>query len=100
MKIPISKSELLSLLQNPDTLSLYDVRKEPAYQADQNLLPGAIRGRPDDIKTWVREIPVNNTVVVYCVHGHEVSQGAAEYLKGNGFDVYYLEGGHAGWFEE
>src|SRR5262249_29594093 len=34
---------------------------------------------------------------VYCVHGHEVSQGAAAALNDAGISTRYLEGGLEGW---
>jgi hypothetical protein len=39
-------------------------------------------------------------VVVYCVHGHEVSQGVTSALRTAGVDAAYLEGGIAGWTEK
>ena len=36
-------------------------------------------------------------IVVYCVHGHEVSQSAARTLRDLGFKAQYLEGGIATW---
>ena len=36
-------------------------------------------------------------VVVYCVHGHEVSQGIAAALSEDGLDAGYLIGGIEGW---
>jgi len=39
-------------------------------------------------------------VVVYCVHGHEVSQGVTRALRTAGVDAAYLEGGIAGWTEK
>jgi hypothetical protein len=38
-------------------------------------------------------------VVLYCVHGHQVSQGAAAALAAAGHDVAWLEHGIAGWTE-
>jgi hypothetical protein len=39
-------------------------------------------------------------VVVYCVHGHEVSQTAAASLANAGIDAAYLAGGIARWRDE
>jgi rhodanese-related sulfurtransferase len=36
-------------------------------------------------------------VLVYCVHGHEVSQTAAALLRAAGFDARHLQGGFEGW---
>ena len=42
---------------------------------------------------------LQSEVVVYCVHGHEVSQNAAKNLNDLGFKATYLEGGIAQWVE-
>ena len=39
-------------------------------------------------------------MVVYCVHGHEVSQQAAQTLMAQGLDARMLAGGLAGWREQ
>src|SRR5262249_14394145 len=48
---------------------------------------------------WCHKLRPDRSVVVYCVHGHEVSQQTAVALGGAGVDVRYLEGGIAGWAE-
>jgi rhodanese-related sulfurtransferase len=78
---------------------LIDVRREPAFQAGETLIPGAIRRRPDEIDHWRTDLPQGKPVVVYCVHGHEVSQEAAATLRATGIEAAYLEGGIAGWAE-
>ena len=45
-------------------------------------------------------MPRERPVVAYCVHGHEVSQGAAATLRKAGIQAAYLEGGIAGWKEQ
>ena len=60
---------------------------------------GAIRRDPEAIDSWRQELPDARAVVVYCGHGHDVSQGAASALRSVGIDARYLEGGIAGWAE-
>jgi rhodanese-related sulfurtransferase len=55
--------------------------------------------RLSDGQDWCRDLPPGRVVVVYCVHGHEASQGAASALKAAGVDGRYLEHGIAGWAE-
>ncbi|MBI3710528.1 MAG: chromate resistance protein [Proteobacteria bacterium] len=76
-----------------------DVRRAPAFDGDDKLIAGAMRRLPDDIDRWRRDLPAGRPVVVYCVRGHEVSQGAAASLRAAGIDARYLEGGLAGWVE-
>jgi hypothetical protein len=63
------------------------------------MLSGALRREPDEAGAWAKSLPAASAVVVYCVHGHEVSQGAAAALQETGIAARYLEGGLAGWKE-
>jgi hypothetical protein len=63
-----------------------------------NMIAGAVRRDPEAIQNW-QELPAGRAVVVYCVHGHEVSQGAASALRSAGIDARYLEYGIARWAE-
>jgi hypothetical protein len=63
------------------------------------MLVGALRRDPTTVDEWQGGLASERPVVVYCVHGHEVSQGIAAALAQAGLDARYLEGGIAGWAE-
>src|SRR5262245_15472279 len=73
-----------------------DVRRRPAFLEADAMLSGALRREPDEARAWAKSLPAASAVVVYCVHGHEVSQGAAAALQETGIAARYLEGGLAG----
>jgi rhodanese-related sulfurtransferase len=77
--------------------ALIDVRRQPAFDADPVVIPRAIRRVPEAVAEWARDLEPWRTVVVYCVHGHEVSQNAAAFLRQAGFVTYTLDGGIEGW---
>jgi rhodanese-related sulfurtransferase len=74
-----------------------DVRRNASFAADNRMIAGAIRRDPESIQSWLQELRAQCRVVVYCVHGHEVSQEAAWALRNAGIDARYLEHGIAGW---
>jgi rhodanese-related sulfurtransferase len=76
-----------------------DVRRADAFAADGRLIAGAIRRIPEDVSRWGRDLPAGRRVVVYCAHGHEVSQAVAAALRASGVDAGYLDHGIAGWTE-
>jgi rhodanese-related sulfurtransferase len=80
--------------------TVVDVRRAAAFEGDPNVIPGALRRLPDTIETCGRELDAWRTVVVYCVHGHEVSQQAARALAAQGLDARFLEGGVAAWKDQ
>jgi rhodanese-related sulfurtransferase len=69
-----------------------DVRKSAAFLDAPDQIRGALRRDPLRVAEWSKTLPGDADVVVYCVHGHEVSQGAAKAL-----DAKYLEGGIEAW---
>jgi rhodanese-related sulfurtransferase len=76
---------------------IVDVRREPAFAADPQIIPSAIRRAPESVLSWARGLDPARTIVVYCVHGHQVSQQVAATLAALGHDAQYLEDGLAGW---
>ena len=93
----ISAPELAAQLLSDSAPLVIDVRKNPAYLASEYTLPSAIRGDPLKITEWATEIPKTGSVVVYCVHGHEVSQEAMATLRQRGIKANYLQDGIENW---
>jgi rhodanese-related sulfurtransferase len=94
----ISYSQLQPALDGPKPPLIIDVRKRCAFAAAIDLISGALRREPEAVESWVKELPKGSSVVVYCVHGGETSQGVASALRIHGFDARYLEGGiEEGW---
>jgi rhodanese-related sulfurtransferase len=97
--ISIFPRDLLDLLKGASAPLIFDVRRAAAFDADSRMLVSAQRGAPDHVAEWGRQIPAGQPVVVYCVYGHEVSQGVATALRESGIDARYLAGGITGWAE-
>lgn len=99
-RFSISAEDLYNRLGTTTAPIVIDVRRPPAFDADDTMLVGAIRRHPDEINEWRGGLPKGRLVVLYCAHGHEVSQGAAAALRAAGADARYLDGGIAGWVEQ
>lgn len=76
---------------------LIDVRRTPVFRQSTDLMAGALRRDPDDVQQWGPRLPPAATVVVYCVHGHAVSQTVAQHLRDAGLAAQFLEGGLDAW---
>ena len=98
-RFSISAQDLYARLGTARAPVIVDVRPPVAFDADEVILAGAIRRLPDAIAQWGPTLPPGRAVVVYCVHGHEISQGTAAALRAAGADAHYLEGGLAAWVE-
>jgi rhodanese-related sulfurtransferase len=98
MTSSITFPELQSTLRGGEPPIVIDVRKAPAFRFATDMIAGALRREPDAVASWAKELPSASTVVVYCAHGHDVSQGVANALNGYGIEAHYLEGGiEEGW---
>jgi len=95
-----SPAALASLLDGPKPPLLIDVRKNPAFAESPCMLPGALRRDPLELARWATSLPPAARVVVYCVHGHEVSCDITQALRQQGLDAHYLEGGIEAWREQ
>jgi Fe-Mn family superoxide dismutase len=74
-----------------------DVRRAGAFEQATTLLPGARWADPARVDTWAGDLPTETPVLVYCVHGHEVSRATALRLRAAGVQARYLDGGIEAW---
>jgi Fe-Mn family superoxide dismutase len=97
MSTDLSPEALMTLLASGSPPLVIDVRKPEAFRAEPATIPGAIWRDPFALADWAGELPGGRAVVVYCVHGHEVSRNARDALCRQGFDADLLAGGLEGW---
>jgi len=90
-----------TLRQMPDRnrILVIDVRKRPAYDESGRRITGAQWRDPFAVEAWADSLPRDRAIVVYCVHGHEVSHGCRDALLARGFDAGLIEGGFEAWVE-
>jgi rhodanese-related sulfurtransferase len=78
---------------------IYDVRRRAVFDEDDAIIPGAKWRDHRVAGEWAAEIPPGRDVVVYCVHGHNVSQVALAQLRAAGRRAVALSDGIAGYRE-
>jgi rhodanese-related sulfurtransferase len=79
---------------------LIDVRKNEAFVASEHTLSGALRRDPLQVDAWAGTLPPATSVLVYCIHGHEVSQSTVTALRQRGINAQFLQGGIEAWREQ
>ena len=102
MDIPqnsISADRLNQLIGTPDCPVIVDVRREKAFDESDRMIATAGWRDHEQAAVWVADLPDGAAVVVYCVHGHEVSQDAAAALRSAGVDAVFLADGIEGFIE-
>ena len=100
-KLPeISPNDQMKLMVAANSSCLIDVRKRPAFEDSGRILTGAKWHPFDQVTQWSDDLSQDTPIVVYCVHGHEINQGAcadlnaARFLIG-GFEDFVAAGGIA-----
>src|SRR5437867_283487 len=97
--VSISPRDLYGQICTATSPLVIDVRRAAGFDTDDRMIVGALRRPPETVDEWRGELAAGRPVVVYCMHGHEVSQNAAAALRASGVAARYLEGGIAGWVE-
>jgi rhodanese-related sulfurtransferase len=92
----VSVADLRSQVGTPHAPLLLDVRREAAFAAAPTVIAGALHVAPEAVEAWAAD-HARQSVVVYCVHGHEVSSNAARILRECGYEARVLSGGIAAW---
>lgn len=92
----ISSESLCDLIGRPHTPVIIDARREDAFEADDRVLPTAVWRNHRAIDAWAPTLPPGRCIV-YCAHGHQISQGVTADLQSRGYAAAALEGGIAAW---
>ena len=95
MDASITAAELRKSLNSSAPPLVIDVRRNERFRDSTYFIKGALRRDPASVAEWKHSLPRATDIVVYCVHGHEVSQNAAKALGAK-----YLEGGIEHWRED
>lgn len=83
--------------QDAGAATLIDVRRAAVFEQSDAMAEGAEWRDPAQVDTWAGQLPAGVPVVVYCVHGHEVSRATAMRLRAAGIEARFLAGGLDGW---
>jgi rhodanese-related sulfurtransferase len=94
MDASISAATLKQSIGSSEPPLVIDVRRKERFLESGIVLKGSLRRDPERVQEWRKTLPRAASVVVYCVHGHEVSQNVAKVLGAR-----YLEGGIEAWRE-
>lgn len=74
-----------------------DVRRAAIFDGADELIAGAVWRDPAAVDAWASELPREQPVLVYCIHGLEVGRSTALALRRRGIDARFLAGGIADW---
>ena len=97
MSDTVSPLELKKLLDCGADITVLDVRRREDRVEVAFPIPGARWKDPEHIAEWSKELVHSGRILVYCVHGHQVSKGAQGFLREQGLTTHILEGGIEAW---
>jgi rhodanese-related sulfurtransferase len=93
----ISSRQLQDLIGTRRCPVIIDVRRPQAFAAATDMIPTAVWRDLQAADAWIADLPRATENVVYCVHGHEMSQSAAARLQASGRAAVHLAGGIEGY---
>lgn len=89
----MTATNLTQVIGTPAGPVIVDVRRRQAFDEADRVIACAPWRDHHSVEDWAPALPESAEVIVYCVHGHQVSQVAAARLRGLGVNARYLEGG-------
>ncbi len=99
MNRTITPSELRDIMKAKKDIAILDVRRQSDFDADKEMIIGAVRREPERVTDWGRELPQDKEIVIYCAHGGSVSNAVLDKLLEKKLNARYIEGGLAAWKE-
>ncbi|MBF0530643.1 MAG: sulfurtransferase [Deltaproteobacteria bacterium] len=93
----ITPEELNNKIASGEKITVLDLRRQADFDADPELIPGALKLDPAKIEEWSVNLPQGQETVIYCARGGSISQSARETLQRKGLKASYIEGGLAAW---
>jgi rhodanese-related sulfurtransferase len=97
MSRTITPQALKEHIDKDNNILVLDVRRNADYEADREMIPGAVKHNPDQVDQWAQKIPKDKGVVVYCIRGGSVSNSVVDKLLAAGVSARYIEGGWEAW---
>ena len=90
--LKISAAELVALIGGNACPPLVDVRREPIFRQSETLIPTSVWRDHLRAREWARDY-AGAVPIVFCAHGHNLSELAAALLRQEGIEARILEGG-------
>ncbi len=90
----ITAEKLIGLIGTDRQPHTVDVRRRAVFEASEKRIAGAVWRDHMASDEWQPQFSDGRMLVVYCAHGHNVSELAGARLAAAGADVHVLEGGY------
>ena len=97
MKNSVIAEELFPQMHTDKAPIVIDVRRLAAFEKAERIIPTAIWRNHLAAGDWGLELHSQKEVVVYCVHGQQVSQATVTVLRAQGVNARYLVSGFDAW---
>lgn len=88
----ISASDALSLMHSEPPAIVFDVRDMASYQ--KSHVDGAAHLSEDSLLAWMKRLPKDAPVVIYCYHGNASKVFAQMFIDFRYSSVFSVDGGY------
>ncbi len=97
MERTITPTDLQALLSAGKPISLLDVRRAEARAKEPVAIPGAIWRDPAALDDWISDLDAGRQIILYCVHGEEISNAVVDALQAKSLRARFVKGGLDAW---
>ncbi len=88
----LSASAAAELIRNEPTATVFDVRDMASYQKAH--VDGAAHLSEDRLLAWMKRLPKETPVVIYCYHGNASKTFAQMFIDFRYTQVFSVDGGY------
>lgn len=88
----LAANEAAELIRNEPTATVFDVRDMASYQKAH--VDGAAHLSEDRLLAWMKRLPKENPVVIYCYHGNASKTFAQMFIDFRYARVFSVDGGY------
>lgn len=93
----IGPTALRALLDRGEPVLILHVCADEDRPWRADAIPSARLGTPNEVATWIKDLPTDRPIVATCAYGFEKSATVVAALRSRGCDARQLAGGMAAW---
>jgi Fe-Mn family superoxide dismutase len=93
----VAAEDLADMMASTNPPLLLDICLDEDLAKRTDKIAGGQLRAPQDIDTWIEDLPSDTPIIGYCVYGYQVSGNAVAEMQKRGLNARKLSGGIAAW---
>lgn len=97
LETTVPAEDLAAMMASANPPLLLDICLDEDMAKRTDKIAGGQLRAPQDIDTWIEDLPKDQPIIGYCVYGYQVSGEAVAEMQRRGLNARKLSGGIAAW---